>query len=75
MGEVHRFADPPGGIRASGGRPPDERGVCPLGEDLALLVESVEAVRAPSALPDWQPGAIVRLPFSKTCGDGAVVCS
>jgi len=29
-------------------------------QDLALLIESVEAVRPPGALPDWQPGATVR---------------
>ena len=45
-------------------------------QDLALLVESVETVRPPGALPDWQPGAIVRLPYSrKLCGDGAAVCT
>ena len=44
--------------------------------DLALLVESVEAVRPVGALPDWQPGAVVRLPFSKSiCADGEAVCS
>jgi hypothetical protein len=45
-------------------------------QDLALLVESVETVRPPGALPDWQPGATVRLPYSrKVCSDGAVVCT
>src|SRR6266567_730986 len=45
-------------------------------QDLALLVESVETVRPPGALPDWQPGATVRLPFSKkVCSDGAAVCT
>ncbi|MGB7034839.1 MAG: PaaI family thioesterase [Xanthobacteraceae bacterium] len=45
-------------------------------QDLALLVESVEAARPPGALSDWQPGATVRLPFSKKiCSDGAAVCS
>ncbi|HYP11856.1 MAG TPA: PaaI family thioesterase [Xanthobacteraceae bacterium] len=45
-------------------------------QDLALLVESVETVRPPGALPDWQPGAIVRLPYSrKLCRDGAAVCT
>jgi uncharacterized protein (TIGR00369 family) len=45
-------------------------------QDLALLVESVEAVRPPGALPDWQPGATVRLPYSrKLCSDGAVICT
>jgi acyl-coenzyme A thioesterase PaaI-like protein len=44
--------------------------------ELALLVESVEAVRPADALPDWQPGAVVRLPFSKSiCADGRAVCS
>jgi uncharacterized protein (TIGR00369 family) len=45
-------------------------------QDLALLVESVETVRPPGALPDWQPGATVRLPYSrKLCSDGAAVCT
>ena len=34
-------------------------------QDLALLVEGIETVRPPGALPDWQPGAIVRLPYSR----------
>jgi acyl-coenzyme A thioesterase PaaI-like protein len=45
-------------------------------QDLALLVESVETVRPPGALPDWQPGATVRLPYSrKLCSNGAPVCT
>ena len=45
-------------------------------QDLALLIESVETVRPPGALPDWQPGAIVRLPYSaKLCSEGAAVCT
>jgi len=45
-------------------------------QDLALLIESVETVRPPGAPPDWQPGAIVRLPYSaKLCSDGAAVCT
>jgi len=45
-------------------------------QDLALLIESVETVRPPGALPDWQPGAVVRLPYSvKLCSDGAAVCT
>ncbi len=44
-------------------------------QDLGLLVESVEAGRPPGAPSDWQPGALVRLPFSKKiCRDGGVVC-
>jgi hypothetical protein len=30
-------------------------------QDLALLIESVEAVRPAGALPDWQPGATAAL--------------
>lgn len=44
-------------------------------QDLGLLVESVEAGRPPGAPVDWQPGAVLRLPFSKKiCRDGGVVC-
>jgi uncharacterized protein (TIGR00369 family) len=48
----------------------------PWVQDLALLIESVETVRPSGALADWQPGAIVRLPYSaKVCSDIAVVCT
>ena len=44
-------------------------------QDLGLLVESVEAVRPSGAPADWQPGAVIRLPFaSRLCRDGGVVC-
>jgi uncharacterized protein (TIGR00369 family) len=44
-------------------------------QDLGLLIEAVEAGRPPGAQPDWQPGAVLRLPFSpKVCGNGSVVC-
>ena len=44
-------------------------------QDLGLLVESVEAGRPRGAPADWQPGAVLRLPFSnKICHDGGVVC-
>ncbi len=34
----------------------------------------MEAIRPAGALPDWQPGAVVRLPFSKrNCSDGDTV--
>ena len=40
-----------------------------------MLIESVEAGRPPGAPPDWQPGAVLRLPFSlKVCREGGVVC-
>jgi hypothetical protein len=38
------------------------------------LVESVEVVRPSGALADWQPGATVRLPYSKKlCSHGAAI--
>jgi uncharacterized protein (TIGR00369 family) len=76
MGEVHRLltAEPPFGLQAAGHLlitvfPP-------WVQDLALLVESVEAIRPAGAQTDWQPGAVVRLPFNKKiCSDGELVCS
>ncbi len=50
--------------------------LAPWVQDLSLLVESVESARPPGASPDWQPGAVLRLPYSKKiCNDGHVVCS
>lgn len=47
----------------------------PWTQDLDLLVEAVESGRPPGAPADWQPGAVVRMPFSaKLCRDG-VVCA
>jgi acyl-coenzyme A thioesterase PaaI-like protein len=47
----------------------------PWVQDLGLLVESIEAGRPAGAPADWQPGAVMRLPFSsKLCRDGGVVC-
>lgn len=49
--------------------------LAPWVQDLGLLVESVEAERPVGAPADWQPGAVLRLPFSKKlCRDGGVVC-
>jgi acyl-coenzyme A thioesterase PaaI-like protein len=49
--------------------------IAPWVQDLGLLVESVEAGRPAGAPPDWQPGAVLRLPFAaKLCRDGGVVC-
>ena len=43
--------------------------------ELDLSVEAFD-FEPPADGDDWQPGAIVRLPFSKkACCDGAVVCS
>jgi acyl-coenzyme A thioesterase PaaI-like protein len=48
--------------------------MAPWVQDLGLLIESIEAGRPPGAPADWQPGAVLRLPFSKhICRDG-VVC-
>jgi acyl-coenzyme A thioesterase PaaI-like protein len=44
-------------------------------QELGLLVEAVESGRPAGAPPDWQPGVVIRLPFStRLCRDG-VVCS
>src|ERR1700680_4992542 len=76
MGEVHQLVtnEPAFGVQAAGRLITT---VFPSWvHDLALLVESVEAVRPAGALPDWQPGAVVSLPFSKSiCADGEAVCS
>jgi uncharacterized protein (TIGR00369 family) len=76
MGEVRRLvsAELTFGLQAAGHLM--LTALAPWVQDLALLVESVEAARPPGALPDWHPGAILRLPFSKKiCGDGQVVSS
>ena len=47
----------------------------PWVQELGLLVEAVESGRPAGAPADWQPGAIIRMPFSsKLCRDGGVVC-
>ena len=43
--------------------------------DLSLLVESVEAGRPPGAPADWQPGVMIRLPFSLKISRDGVLCS
>ena len=43
--------------------------------DLSLLVESVEAGRPPGAPADWQPGVVLRLPFSSKLSRDGVLCS
>jgi len=76
MGEVHQLVTSEGsfGLQAAGRLM--TKIFAPWIQDLALLVESVEPVRPPGAASDWQPGAIVRLPFSKKiCSDGEAVCS
>jgi len=76
MGEVHRLPAPQMSFSLqTAGRLMTE--IFPQWvQDLALLIESVETVRPPGALPDWQPGATVRLPYSrKVCNDGLAVCT
>jgi acyl-coenzyme A thioesterase PaaI-like protein len=76
MGEVHKLvtSEPAFGLQSASRLM--TKVFAPWVQDLALLVESVEATRPPGALPDWQPGAVVRLPFSREiCCGGAAVCS
>jgi acyl-coenzyme A thioesterase PaaI-like protein len=81
MGEVHRLlkaaeAEPATTFSLQAAGRLMSKVFPPWVQDLALLVESVEATRPPGALPDWQPGAVVRLPFSaKICGQGNFICS
>ena len=49
--------------------------VAPWVQELGLVVEAIESGRPAGAPTDWQPGAVLRLPFSdKLCRDGGVVC-
>ncbi|MDF0518418.1 PaaI family thioesterase [Bradyrhizobium yuanmingense] len=46
----------------------------PWVQDLNLAVERIEHV-PPADVPDWQPGALLRMPFSeRLCRNGGVVC-
>jgi acyl-coenzyme A thioesterase PaaI-like protein len=47
----------------------------PWAADLGLLVEAVETGRPAGAPADWQPGAVVRLPFSNKVSRDGVVCT
>jgi uncharacterized protein (TIGR00369 family) len=50
--------------------------MAPWVQDLGLLVVSVETTRPAGAPPDWQPGALLRMPFTnRICRDGGVVCA
>lgn len=61
------------GLQAAGRLLAEE--CAPWIQDLGLLVEIVEAGRPPGAPADWQPGTVLRLPFSqKLCRSGGVVC-
>ncbi len=44
-------------------------------QELRILVERIETLRPPGAGLDWQPGAILRLPYTRAlCRDG-MICS
>ena len=46
----------------------------PWVQDLSLSVERLEHM-PPADAPDWQPGALLRMPFSeRLCRNGGVVC-
>src|SRR6201987_5878967 len=76
MAEAHRLPARQGAFSLQTAGRPMTRIFPQWVQDLALLIESVEAVRPAGALPDWQPGATVRLPYSrKVCSDGAAVCT
>lgn len=46
----------------------------PWTQELGLLIEAVEAWRPAGAAPDWNPGAVLRLPFTrKACADGKTI--
>jgi acyl-coenzyme A thioesterase PaaI-like protein len=48
--------------------------VPPWTQELGLLIEAVEAWRPAGAAPDWNPGAVLRLPFTrKVCADGNTI--
>lgn len=47
----------------------------PWVRDLDLSVAGIECAAPPGAASDWQPGAVLRMPFSeRLCRQGGVVC-
>ena len=49
--------------------------MAPWVQDLGILIESIETGRPAGAPEDWQPGAKVRLPFTRqVCHEGNLVC-
>ena len=47
----------------------------PWVQDLNLSIEGLDYQPPPEAAADWQPGAILRMPFSeRLCRNGGIVC-
>src|SRR4030081_458643 len=47
----------------------------PWVQDLKLSIEAIDHQPPPGAATDWQPGAILRMPFSeRLCRNGGIVC-
>jgi uncharacterized protein (TIGR00369 family) len=47
----------------------------PWVQDLKLSIEGIDHQRPPGAAAGWQPGAILRMPFSeRLCRNGGIVC-
>ena len=47
----------------------------PWVQDLKLSIEGIDYDPPPHAAADWQPGAILRMPFSeRLCRNGGIVC-
>src|SRR5258708_28252709 len=47
----------------------------PWVQDLSLSIVSIDHAPPPDAAADWQPGAILRMPFSeRLCRNGCSVC-
>src|SRR5258707_4711419 len=47
----------------------------PWVQDLSLSIVSIDHAPPPDAAADWQPGAILRMPFSeRLCRHGGIVC-
>src|SRR4030081_459972 len=47
----------------------------PWVQDLGLSIVSIDHAPPPDAAAEWQPGAILRMPFSeRLCRNGGIVC-
>src|SRR5258708_12878447 len=47
----------------------------PWVQDLKLSISGIEFSPPPGAAADWQPGAMLRMPFSeRLCRNGGIVC-